>query len=142
MIKKALLAAMNAATFGGIAVPAQAQQHGIVIVREAPPPPRHEVRPDHVRRNQVWAPGHWDWNGRRYVWVEGRWLRDRPGYTYREARWVQRDGHWVQERAQWSRGGPHGDRDRDGIANHNDSDKDGDGVRNSRDRHPNDPNRS
>ena len=37
------------------------------LVQLAPPPPRVERVPP-PRRDQVWIPGHWQWNERDYVW--------------------------------------------------------------------------
>jgi hypothetical protein len=40
-----------------------------------PPPParKAEARPSRPAVSAVWAPGHWQWNGRAYVWVDGAW---------------------------------------------------------------------
>ena len=122
MFKKILLAAMIAASLGSIATPVAAQRDR--YAREAPPPLRSEAAPAE-RRGYLWAPGHWDWNGRRHVWVKGTWLRERRGYRYSHHNWVERDGRWYIERGRWSRG-----------------DRDGDGVPNRFDRRPNDPHRS
>lgn len=119
MIRKILLAAMLAASFGSIA-PAGAQ----IIVRIAPPPPRAEVAPP-PRRAHVWVPGHWEWKNRRHQWVAGTWVRERRGYVYNQPRWEERDGRWHMQRGNWSRG----DRDRDGVPNR-------------QDKAPNNPNRS
>jgi hypothetical protein len=132
-MKKLLIAAIVAGSLGSIAAPAFAD---VIVVRTAPPPPRHEVMPE-ARRGYTWIPGHWDWNGRRNVWVKGSWTRDRVGYHYRTPVWEQRDGRWVIDRGGWQRG----DRDHDGIPNRVDRDRDGDGVPNRRDDRPDNPNR-
>jgi hypothetical protein len=133
-MKKLLIAAAMAAALGaGVAVPSYAD---VVVVRTAPPPPRHEVVP-HARSGYIWVAGHWDWNGRRNVWVRGKWERNRNGYVYHPTVWEQRDGRWVMERGGWQRG----DRDHDGVPNRVDRDRDGDGVPNRMDDHPNNPNR-
>jgi hypothetical protein len=120
MIKKIVLAAMLAASIGSISAPATSAER---YAREAPPPPRTETVPA-ARRGWVWAPGHWEWRGRRYHWVKGTWLRERRGYRYAEHQWVERDGKWYREGGNWRRG-----------------DRDGDGVPNRMDRAPNNPNR-
>jgi hypothetical protein len=145
MQRKPLLAAAFVALMG-IGAAAQAQYSAIVST--APPPPRHEAVPAD-REGWVWAPGHYEWRGNEYAWVEGHWIRERVGYEYREPRWVQRgDGSWVLVGNNWerrmmereerreARNNPHGDLDRDGIANRHDRDIDGDGVPNRRDRFP------
>jgi len=50
----------------GVATPATAD----IYVRIAPPAPRYEAVPV-VRPGWEWAPGYWNWSGRRYVWVKG-----------------------------------------------------------------------
>ena len=102
---------------------AYAQIHGVIAVREAPPPLRAEVVPA-PRRGYVWAPGYWNWQGRHHVWHSGTWVRARPGYVYSSPNWVERDGRWEFQQGRWARG-----------------DRDGDGVPNAVDRHPNDPTR-
>ena len=78
-----------------------------IDVRVAPPPPRYEVVPA-ARPGYVWAPGYWDWTGRRHVWVNGHWERARHGYVYHEPRWVQDGDRWRLHRGAW-------DRDHDGV---------------------------
>lgn len=96
----------------------------VLVVRTAPPPPRHEVVPQ-ARHGYEWAPGYWNWTGHRYAWKAGHWERARRGYTYARPEWRQGDHGWELNRGGWR----HGDRD-------------GDGVPNRFDDHPNNPNRS
>ena len=102
---------------------AYAQIHGVITVREAPPPMRAEMVPA-PRRGYVWAPGYWNWQGRHHVWHNGTWVRARQGYVYSSPAWAERDGRWEFHQGRWARG-----------------DNDGDGVRNGVDRRPNDPTR-
>lgn len=118
-MKKLLIAALVAGSFGSVALPASAD----IVIRTAPPPPREEAVPA-PRHGYVWAPGHWEWRHRHHVWVPGKWLRERRGYVYHVPTWTERDGHWVMERGGWRRG-----------------DRDGDGIPNREDAHPNNPNR-
>ncbi|MEO7726527.1 MAG: YXWGXW repeat-containing protein [Burkholderiales bacterium] len=120
--KKILISAMFAAGILGAPVlaPLPAMAAVDVYVNNAPPSPRVERVPGD-RRGYAWAPGYWNWQGRRHVWVKGHWVRARPGYAYRPHEWVERDGRWHLNRGRW--------------------DRDGDGVPDSRDRHPNNPNR-
>ena len=133
-MKKLLIAAVMASSLGTIAAPSFAD---VIVVRTAPPPPRTEAIPQ-ARRGYTWAPGHWDWNGRRNVWVKGTWVRDRPGYVYNPTRWEERDGRWTVERGGWRKG----DRDHDGVPNRVDRDRDGDGVSNRNDSRPDNPRRN
>jgi WXXGXW repeat (2 copies) len=120
MIKKTIVAALLAASFASIAIPASAA----VYARVAPPPLRVEVVPA-ARPGRTWVAGHWEWRSNRHVWVAGNWIRDRRGYTYVQPAWTEQDGRWQMQRGNWRRG-----------------DADGDGVPNGRDRAPNNPNRS
>ena len=113
-------ALMAAGLLGGAALPLPSIAAVDIYVNTAPPPPRHERVPD-ARRGYVWAPGYWNWQGNRHVWVKGHWVKERRGYAYRANEWVEHDGRWKLRRSGW-------DRDHDGIPN-------------SRDRHPNNPNR-
>ena len=145
--RKLLLATLAVSSIGILPVPASAE----VYIDVAPPAPRHEVIPA-ARHGYVWAPGYWDWRHGRHVWVKGHWERERKGYYWHPSRWEQREGRWVFERGRWDRerwadnhhngrGGPGGDRDRDGVPNRVDRDKDGDGVPNRFDAQPNNPRR-
>jgi hypothetical protein len=120
MMKKTIVAAILAASFGSIATPASAD----IIVRIAPPELRMEVAPP-PRHGHVWVAGYWDWRNNRHQWIAGNWIRERPGYLYNQPNWVERDGRWHMQRGNWRRG-----------------DRDGDGVPDRRDRAPNNPNRS
>lgn len=147
--RKLLLAALAASSLGLIPIPVSAQVG--IYVDVAPPAPRYEVVPA-TRSGFVWQPGYHDWRNGRHVWVKGHWVRERKGHYWHPNRWEQREGRWTLERGRWDRerwadnrftrkGGPGGDRDRDGIPNALDRDKDGDGVRDRRDAAPNNPRR-
>lgn len=156
----ALLALAGGAGFAPL--PAMAQPRVDVVIGAAPPPPRFERVPV-ARRGYVWAPGHWEWNGRRHFWVSGVWLAERPGYVYSAPIWYQERGRWQMRPAGWAHGGPDrdrdgvpdrferphhdGDRNRDGIPDRferprHDGDRDHDGVPNRYDREPNHPRRN
>jgi hypothetical protein len=108
MIRKILLAAMIATSVVGVATPVAAATY----VKVAPPAPREEAIPA-PRRGYVWAPGYWDWSGKRHVWHGGNWVKERRGYHYQESKWEERDGRWTRHPARWSKG----DRDHDGVPN-------------------------
>jgi hypothetical protein len=124
-MKRILCAAAAALISTAAFVPAQAFAAGdVLVVRTAPPAPRHEAVPQ-ARRGYEWAPGYWNWNGHRYTWVKGHYEKVRKGYTYHRPEWRQGDNGWTMERGGWRRG-----------------DRDGDGVPNRADDHPNNPHRS
>jgi hypothetical protein len=149
MMKRKLIvaAALAFSSIGLAPLPASADVG--IFVDAAPPAPRYEVVPA-PRAGYVWQPGYYDWRNGHHVWVRGQWIRERKGYYWHPSRWEQRDGRWTLQKGRWDRerwadnrgrGGPGGDRDRDGIPNRFDRDKDGDGVRDSRDAAPNNPRR-
>jgi len=119
MLMKTLLASGLAATALLATLPAaNAQGHGAIVVRQAPPPPRAEVRPP-PRRGYQWAPGYWAWEGRHYVWHQGNWVRARQGYAYRQPQWSQSGDQWRYRPGRWERG----DVDHDGVPNALDPDQ-------------------
>lgn len=72
---------------------------GCEVVKEnttcpAIPALRAEVRPKPpvMEEEQLWQPGHWDWNGAAFNWRDGRWIK-REG---RSNLWM--DGSFVRDR--------------------------------------------
>jgi hypothetical protein len=64
-----------------------------IISDVAPPPLRMEIigKP---RDGYVWAPGHWEWNGKTYRWAPGLWIVE-----HGKARWVA--DQWEPMGTQW-----------------------------------------
>ncbi len=122
-LRKTLLAALIAASLGGISVPTLTPAAVEIYFNAPPPPARHEVVPA-PRRGYIWAPGYWDLRGKKHVWRAGHWEHQRAGFNYAEPRWVERNNVWVLERGRWNRG-----------------DRDGDRVPNNRDNYPDNPRR-
>jgi hypothetical protein len=56
----------------------------VVVMREAPPPPRHEPMTPQPASDYVWIPGYWAWRNGQQMWVVGHW--EVPPHT--GARWV------------------------------------------------------
>ena len=98
MRNRILVAAL---ALGAIAVPVVSEARAI-IVEVAPPAPRVEVVPA-PRVGYVWAPGYWNWNGRRHVWVGGRWVGERRGYRWEPHGWDEREGRWHFREGGWRR---------------------------------------
>jgi hypothetical protein len=105
------VAALLLASVAFTPVESYADDH-VRAVRVAPPAPRHESIPA-ARRGFAWAPGFWNWNGRRHVWTKGHWERVRAGYAFHAPAWERADNGWRLNRGGWSRG----DRDHDGVPN-------------------------
>ncbi len=60
-----------------------------------PPPPQNEVRPKPPvsEHQQIWQPGHWEWNGTGYRWREGQWIL-RSSVSSNQ--WFE--GNWTRDR--------------------------------------------
>lgn len=139
MIKTSLIAACLAvASLAATSTPASAEVS--INVQFGPPPLRIEYAPA-PRHGQIWAPGHWEWNGRAYIWSTGIWMQARPGYSYIQPAWVQRGNRWEMHRGGWERGGAdrggHGREQGHGHGRF--SDRDRDGVPDRYDARPNNP---
>lgn len=119
MLKKILLSACCALTFGSLLSPNASAQDIGVNIRFGPPEPRMEYQPQ-ARRGHTWSEGHWEWRGRRHTWVKGYWVRNQVGYRYEQAYWEQRGNRWIMHKGKWKYG-PTG-RDRDSVKDHNDDD--------------------
>jgi len=67
------------------------------------PPPRAEIVPSRRRPEEVFQPGHWQWNGRDYEWIPGHLLMQ-PARTARfvPGHWDARGGSWVWVPAHWA----------------------------------------
>ena len=130
-MKRILTAAAAALAISSAAfIPNIASAAGdVIIVHTAPPAPQNEIVPA-ARHGYEWAPGYWNWNGRKYVWTKGHWERARAGYAYARPVWSEGKDGWQLDRGGWRHGdlAAKGDRDHDGVPNRVDD-------------HPNDPNR-
>ncbi|MBU1318872.1 MAG: YXWGXW repeat-containing protein [candidate division Zixibacteria bacterium] len=75
---------------------------GPMVITEAPPPTKSEIKPPRPGPKAVWIDGYWKWNNHMYVWNSGHWERNPrgnwvPGYHKRQGRghvWVA--GHWTK----------------------------------------------
>src|SRR5262245_20088786 len=72
---------------------ARAEARVDVMIGLAPPPLEEEVIPP-PRVGYAWAPGYWQWDGRRHIWVAGHWIDERPGYFWVPDRWDDWHGRW------------------------------------------------
>lgn len=80
-----------------------------IVIGNAPPPVRYEVVPA-PRRGYEWAPGYWNWNGRKHAWAGGHWERVRSGQHYQRPEWRQSNNGWQLNRGGWQRGERHDNR--------------------------------
>lgn len=81
---------------------AHAQASFDLRIGTPPPPPRAYVVPP-PRAGHVWAPGYWNWNGRRHVWVNGYWVRERRGFRYAAPQWRPDGDRYGFRRGHWER---------------------------------------
>ena len=68
------------------------------------PPPQAEAQPlpPLAAEEQIWRPGHWDWDGRGYIWIPGEYqLRGGRSGTYQQGHWRQDQGGWVWQPWRW-----------------------------------------
>ncbi len=73
-----------------------------VVIVNAPPPPRREVRYAQPGPGYVWIGGYWSWTGGRHVWIAGHWTLPPRGYrTWEEPRWDRRGGNYVFIEGRW-----------------------------------------
>jgi hypothetical protein len=74
----------------------------VVVIRTAPPAPRHEMRGPRPSPHHVWIDGYWASHGGRTVWVAGRWELPPRGHTAWVApRWESRGGGYVFIEGGW-----------------------------------------
>ena len=101
-MKRLFCAAVLIVATGAAGIPllASAQVGVTFTVGNQPPPPRYERLPP-PRAGFVWAPGFWDWDGRRHVWVEGHWEHVQRYREYRPAQWRQGPRGWELDRGGW-----------------------------------------
>jgi hypothetical protein len=94
----AAMLALSAAAFAPAVASAQV---GVSLeIGNAPPPPRFESVPV-ARRGYIWAPGYWNWDGRRHVWLAGHWEQERYGQSFRGAEWVRTGNGWRLDQGGW-----------------------------------------
>jgi hypothetical protein len=83
----------------GIAI---GDRHDEVILREGPPPPRHEYRGPPPSPRYFWIAGYWAWHHGRNEWVEGHWeLPPSERAVWVEPRWEHRNGGYVFIEGSW-----------------------------------------
>jgi hypothetical protein len=100
-LHKALLIALSLS--GGMMICASlAVAAADITIDVAPPAPRIEVVPA-PRAGYVWAPGHWEWNGRFHSWVAGSWIVAHGNYHWAPARWEQVGQRWHYVQGEWQK---------------------------------------
>ncbi|NMM26128.1 MAG: BcpO-related WXXGXW repeat protein [Glaciimonas sp.] len=135
----AAIVALSTAAF--IPTQAVAQVDINIVIGNAPPPVRYEVVPA-PRRGYEWAPGYWNWNGRKHMWARGHWERARAGQYYQRPEWQQDNDGWRLNRGGWQRGERHDNRNENENRGQGHGDRNHDGEPNRQDHRPNDPRRN
>jgi hypothetical protein len=81
----------------------QPMQTNTIVVHDAPPPPRDETVPtEPPSPDQVWAPGHWEYQDNNYTWVQGTWVsRPQPNEQFVAPHWESRSDGWVYVPGYW-----------------------------------------
>jgi hypothetical protein len=75
---------------------------GTIVVRDAPPPPKVEVKPARPGPKAVWIDGHWAWKGGKYTWVSGHWFK-KPKGTWVAGHWKKTPRGHVWVKGHWKR---------------------------------------
>lgn len=74
----------------------------VVVLREAPPPPRYEPMSPQPASDHVWIPGYWAWRGGRQEWVSGHWeVPPHPGARWVSPRWERQGDGYVFQQGYW-----------------------------------------
>jgi hypothetical protein len=102
LIGRVLLALATTAALGGCVASGSAGlvvEPGVVVIEEAPPPPR--VEHYEVQTGSVWVTGRWYRDSGRWAWRDGHRENVREGYIYAPGTWQRRgrghvyvDGGW------------------------------------------------
>jgi hypothetical protein len=102
IMKRILCTAALIAATGGALIPLQANaQVGVsVVIGNRPPPVRYEPVPP-PRAGYIWAPGYWNWDGRRHIWAGGHWEQVHNYREYRPAQWRHGQRGWELDRGGW-----------------------------------------
>jgi hypothetical protein len=75
---------------------------GQVLVRETPPPPKHEEVGRAPSASYVWTPGYYTYGNSQWVWVPGEWKTPpRAGSTWVAGHWDHVEGGWVWTPGHW-----------------------------------------
>jgi hypothetical protein len=76
--------------------------HEVIVVNQAPPPPRPDTVAPQPSPEHVWIAGYWAWRDNQQQWVPGHWeIPPRPGATWIPARWEQRGSEYVFIEGYW-----------------------------------------
>lgn len=74
----------------------------VIVLREAPPPPRHEVKGPPPSPRHVWIAGYWTVRDGRSYWTPGRWEMPPRGHSVWVApRWERQAGGYVLIEGYW-----------------------------------------
>lgn len=73
-----------------------------IIVEQAPPPPRLELRPDSPGKGHVWVNGYWQWREGGWMWTSGQWLRKPlPSASWMDGFWQRHARGWIWVPGRW-----------------------------------------
>lgn len=80
----------------------EATTAAIDLAPAAPPALSDEAKPVINTRTQVWRPGHWIYQDRRFVWVPGEIItRPSPTAVWSQDRWEHRQYGWAFISGYW-----------------------------------------
>ena len=108
-IARSICLSLSLFTVGCAAVSADTSQTStpsqtlIVVVPNAPPDPKTEVKTPCPGPGQIWVAGYWDFIDGHHVWRDGRWVQGKVGYEYVRARYEFDGKSWQFHVPHWHR---------------------------------------
>lgn len=82
--------------------PAPVPIPAVVVMKDAPPPPRFEQTPPRPSSESVWISGYWFWREGQLEWISGHWdVPPRVGATWIPPRWEKQGDSYVFTQGYW-----------------------------------------
>ena len=81
-------------------------KHNNKVVKVRPNKPRIIItKPNKLKRNYIWVPGHWKWSLRkgRYVWIKGKWKKKKRHRQWVYGRWKEVPGGYIWIDGYWTK---------------------------------------
>jgi hypothetical protein len=74
----------------------------VLVLKEAPPPPRYEPMTPQPASDHVWIPGYWAWQNGQRLWMAGHWeIPPHTGARWVSPRWERQGDGYVFVQGYW-----------------------------------------